>query len=323
MGDVQVTTEPQRQEVCPKLEHLGAIYALEQVSGFGPVKFRALHDAGIDARTAIENPETLPFTGRTGEKLRKGIDALTKDDLDTAISQASSQLERASEFSASILVHGSPDYPERVYASNNPVPVLYVRGDPAMWRGTGSVAVVGSRATRQPYAEGARKFASVAARKGMVIVSGFAVGADTIAHTAAFDAGGRTVCVMPCGLDQVFPPENRDLWKRLLSYSEAVFVSEFRFGLRASSLTLRKRNKLIVAFSQGVFVAQSVIDGGAMNAYRCGREQRKPVATFSADGSKETSGNAMIAEDSRTGSYAFEPNCEESIIESWLEQLQT
>ena len=120
--------------------------------------------------------------------------------------RAIEQLERASSCAASILVHSDPDYPRRVYESNNPVPVLYVRGDPNIWQGSGSVAVVGSRLTRDPYASCARNFAAIAARMGMIIVSGFAIGADSIGHKAARDVGGRTICVMPCGLDQVFPP---------------------------------------------------------------------------------------------------------------------
>lgn len=312
-----------RSGSCPDVDNLGAIFALEQISGFGPVKFRAMYDSGLDAQAAIENPNLLPFEGRTGEKLRRGIDALSEDDLAAAKSLAADQLNRADEHSASILVHGDSQYPKQVYASNYPVPVLYVRGDPKVWRDAGSIAVVGSRKTRRPYSDCAQAFTSVAARKGLVIVSGFAIGADSIGHTEAFATRGRTICVMPCGLDMVFPPENRELWKQLMQYPRAVFVSEYGFGLRTSSLLLRKRNKLIVAFSQGVLVAQSAIDGGAMNAYRFGREQKKPVATFRADGSKETSGNAVIAEDSRTGACAFESKCNESSYELWLQRLSS
>lgn len=312
-----------RSGSCPDVDNLGAIFALEQVSGFGPVKFRAMYDSGLDAQAAIEDPHLLPFEGRTGEKLRRGIDALSEDDLAIAKSRAADQLARADEHSASILVHGDSEYPKQVYASNYPVPVLYVRGDPKVWQDAASIAVVGSRKTRRPYSDCAQAFASLAARKGMVIVSGFAIGADSIGHTEAFATGGRTICVMPCGLDMVFPPENRELWEQLLKYPQAAFVSEYGFGLRASSLLLRKRNKLIVAFSQGVLVAQSAIDGGAMNAYRFGREQKKPVATFNADGSEETSGNALIAEDRRTGACAFESTCNESSYELWLQGLSS
>ena len=322
-ADRRAKGEHKPREVRPGAERLAALYVLERVSGFGPAKFRAMHDAGIHPRAAIENPSALPFRGRTGEKLRQGIAALSDGDLAAGQSRAVDQLKRAEQFSASILVHGDGRYPERVYASNNPVPVLYVRGDPAIWDRNGSVAIVGSRKTRAPYAVGARTFAIVAAKIGMAVVSGFAIGADSIGHRAALEAGGGTICVMPCGLDKVFPPENRGLWEELLAYPSAAFVSEFGFGQRASSLLLRKRNKLIVAFAAGVLVAQSAVDGGAMNAYRFGREQKKPVATFWPDGSEATSGNAVIARDNRTGALAFESTGNGSNYEAWLRQLSS
>ncbi len=302
----------------PGVDRLSALYTLERVSGFGPVKFRAMHEAGVDPQTAIRNPDLLPFTVRIGEKLRRGIQSHSQVEVDAGWVRAVEQLERARGLSASILVHGDPDYPERVYASNNPVPVLYVRGDPTIWNGLGTVAIVGSRNTREPYASGAGRIAMVAARQGMVVVSGFAMGADSIGHGAAVKAGGRTVCVMPCGLDNVFPPENRALWDELLAYPGAVFVSEFGFGQRVSSLLLRKRNKLIVAFAQGIVMAQSAVDGGAMNAYRFGREQRKAVATFRTDGTRDTSGNAVIEKDDRTGGFAFELTDDQSRYKTWL-----
>lgn len=305
----------------PEAARLAALYALERVTGFGPVKFRALHEAGIEPAAALDSPDLLPFKGRIGDKLRDGIGSLSPADFDAAHSRAAEQVERARSMGASIVTHGDPRYPQRVYASNNPVPVLYVRGDPLIWRDTAAVAVVGSRKTREPYAGAARAFAAVAARNGVVVASGFALGADSIGHEAAVDAGGRTVCVMPCGLDKVFPPENRALWERLLAHPKAVFVSEFGFGRRASSLLLRKRNKLIVAFAQGVLVAQSALDGGAMNAYRFAREQRKPVATFVQDGSDETRGNAAIENDARTGGFRLASTCRESEYEAWLRTL--
>ena len=314
---------PSSRQRCPEADRLGALYVLERVAGFGPVKFREMHDAGVTPEVAINDPERLPFRGLTGDKLRAAVRTLSAAAATAGRSRAIEQLERASECSASILVHGDPEYPKRVYESNNPEPVLYVRGDPAIWANSGSVAVVGSRSTRDPYASCARRFATTAAAKRMVVVSGFATGADSIGHRAAWEAGGRTVCVMPCGLDKVFPPENRGLWEELLAYAGAVFVSEFGFGQRASSLTLRKRNKLIVAFAQGVLVAQSAADGGAMNAYRFGRDQKKPVATFRADGSPHTTGNAAIAEGDRIHDVTFEVTADGSTYETWLDGLSS
>jgi DNA processing protein len=179
--------------------------------------------------------------------------------------------------------------------SNNPVPVLFVRGALDVLKIRRVVACVGSRQIHPPYDELHRAFARVACDEGFAISSGFALGADSIGHTAALDAKGRTICVMPCGLDRPFPPENRELWDRALIDKGAVFISEFPFGTRASSLTLRRRNKLIVAAALGVLVSQSSTTGGAMNAYRFALEQRKPVATFACNGKSDTSGNAAMS----------------------------
>ena len=89
-----------------------------------------MHDSGVDPQVAIENPDRLPFRGRTGDKLRSAIRTLSNAEVTAGRDRAIEQLERASECAASILVHGDPEYPRRVYESNNPVPVLYVRGDP-------------------------------------------------------------------------------------------------------------------------------------------------------------------------------------------------
>jgi len=323
-GEQRVTqTVPSSSERRPGLERLGALYVLGKVPGFGPVKFREMHDIGVAPQEAIEQPDLLPFRGRVGDKLRRAIGSLSPDDVARGRTRAAEQLKRAEENSASILVHGDAEYPKRVYASNNPVPVLYVRGTPATWDRAGAVAVVGSRNTREPYAKRTGEFVARAVRKEMLIVSGFAVGADSIGHRAARDAEGRTVCVMPCGLDKVFPPENRVLWEDLLAYPGAAFVSEFGFGQRASSLLLRKRNKLIVAFAQGVLVAQSAADGGAMNAYRFGREQRKPVATFKPDDTKDTTGNVRIAGDPRTGGVALGVDGDSSEFDKWIDRLSS
>ena len=305
----------------PAVDRLAALYVLERVSGFGPIKFREMHEAQVDPQEAVRSPNSLPFGGRAGEKIRAAIRDLSSADVSSARERADEQLRRATESTAAILVHGDPRYPLRVYESNNPVPVLYVRGDPAVWSGGESVAVVGSRNTREPYASSVRAFAATAVRKGKAIVSGFAAGADSIGHMTARDAGGRTICVMPCGVDKVFRRRTGICGTSSSPIPGQTFVSEFGFGQRASSLRLRKRNKLIVAFAQGILVAQSAAAGGAMNAYRFGREQRKPVATFKSDGREDTAGNTLIGQDPKTGRVVFKGAADQAQYETWLDGL--
>jgi len=199
--------------------------------------------------------------------------------------------------------------------------VLYVRGNIEALRQKKSVACVGSRAIREPYSGLHRKFSEAAVSDGFAIVSGFALGADSIGHRFVAEHGGLTICVMPCGLDRPFPPENKDLWDQLLQAGRAVFISEFPFGMRASSLTLKKRNKMITALALGVLVSQSSAAGGAMNAYRFARDQKKPVATFSHDGKPDTSGNKLITDEPLTGDQVFPAATNTRMYKQWLEKL--
>ena len=305
----------------PSTEDLAAVLALESIKGFGPQKFRELTDAGLVARDVLRDPEALPTGGKRGQAFREELRALAQRDLHEFEQRASRQLERASDEGASILLHGHPAYPRTLWASNNPVPVLYVRGDLGLLNAGPSVACVGSRQIRPPYEERQREFARHAAQKQWLVVSGFALGADSTAHRAAHDAKGATACVMPCGLDRPFPPENRGLWREFRDYAGAVLVSEFPFGTGAVALTLRKRNKTIVGLALGVLIGQSSAKGGAMNAFRFAKEQRKPVATFAPDGDDATSGNAEILDSHGTAFPADRIDTE--AWDRWLRSLSS
>jgi DNA protecting protein DprA len=288
--------------VTPMLEHevgitredLASLLLLESVRGFGPQKFKELHEAGLAPKDVLLEPVKLPTAGKRGDAFREAIVGLDDGARDLAQARAVRQLVRAHEHKARVVTYADPHYPGNVYVSNNPVPVLYVRGDLDLLTDTRAVACVGSRDIRPPYDDLHYRFARRAAERGFTIVSGFALGADTIGHRAAFEANAATTLVMPCGLDLPFPPENKSLFTELMKYEMALAVSEFAFGTLASALTLRKRNKLIVAFAQGVLLSQTSATGGAMNAYRFALEQRKPVATFKSNGTERTSGNDVI-----------------------------
>lgn len=278
------------------IEELADLFLLDGIKGFGPQKFRQLWEAEVRVREVLVHPERLPIGGKTGSRLRSEIEQLDERRTELARGRAVRQILRAHENGARILTYDSPAYPGSVLESNNPISVLYVRGSLEVLARRAAIACVGSRQIGPPYEQRHRALAGFAAREGWVIVSGFATGADRVGHEAALEGGGATILVMPCGLDRPFPPENRDLWERLLRYDGAAMVSEFPFGTPAAALTLRKRNKLIVSFARGVLVSQSSMKGGAMNAYRFALEQKKPVATFEPMGTPETGGNRQIAD---------------------------
>jgi DNA protecting protein DprA len=304
------------------VEELTALYVLDGLKGFGPQKFKELHASGLMPAAIVKDWSALPTAGKRGDYLRRQLESERGKLEPVARVRAAKQIAAAHKQGARIITYRDPCYPPNVFRSNYPAPILFVRGSLAVLTETKAVACVGSRKTRPPYTELEIEFVKLACRAGFTVVGGFALGADTIGHEEAWKAGGRTVCVMPGGLDRPFPPENRRLWDELLRYSGAAFVSELGFGARASALTLRKRNKLIVAFARGVLVAQSARDGGAMNAFRFAVEQKKSVATFAADGTTDTSGNQLIADETWTKTLPGN-GADPKAYEAWLRELSS
>ena len=280
-------------------EELAAWHLLMSVRGLGPKAAAAIHTAGLTSTELIDNPDLYPLQGKRAQAIVKALKTLSHSHRESAYTFAKTQIQRARRLDATIISYGDVDYPPLVWRSNNPIPILWTRGNTSILRSKKMVACVGSRKITSYYSRLQETFVDVALQEGFAITSGFAMGADSVGHRRALSGGGTTICVMPCGVDLVFPPENRTLWHELMDSGQAVFVSEFALGRRAESLTLRKRNKLIVAAAQGVLVGQTSKSGGAMNAFRFGVEQKKPVATFEADGSEGTSGNREIIESAK------------------------
>jgi DNA processing protein len=303
------------------LKELAAQYALQSIRGFGPAKFREIYHAERTFREVIDDPGRFPARGTIGETLRKEI-AGVHDRFSEFEDRAQKQIATASKLGARIVVYHSVEYPSQLLNSNDPVPALYLLGSTGVLSDPRTVALVGSRKIRDPYARLHTEAARSAVRLGLTVVSGFALGADTLGHRAAYESGGRTICVMPSGLDRPFPPENRRFWQELMRYDKAALVSEFPFGTGASSLTLRKRNKLIVALSQGVLMSQSAQGGGAMNAYRFALEVKRPFATFTHDATDETSGNREAAVAGKGDVTEIHRDFVDE-VETWLSRLSS
>lgn len=152
-------------------------------------------------------------------------------------------------------------YPGLLKEIHDPPIGLYVLGDYDFR--LPSVAIVGSRRTTL-YGQGvAREMARELARRGICVTSGLARGIDTFAHRGALDSeSGKTVAVMGCGLDIVYPPENIDLYREI--GKRGAVVSEFPFRRRADKQTFPMRNRLVSGMSQAVVVVESDQSGGSL-----------------------------------------------------------
>ena len=169
---------------------------------------------------------------------------------------------------------GSPDYPALLVDLPDPPAVLYVDGDAAVL-GLPQLAVVGSRNPTALGRDTATQFARHLASSGLAITSGLALGIDAAAHRGALEAGGRTVAVLGCGLDRVYPPEHEGLARSIAA--QGALVSELPVGTPPLKQHFPRRNRLIAGLSVGTLVVEAAVGSGSLITARLAAEQGREV----------------------------------------------
>jgi DNA processing protein len=167
------------------------------------------------------------------------------------------------------------EYPVNLRHIADPPPYFFQRGS-VMPGDTKYVAVVGARAASDAGRRMAQRLGMELAAKGFTIVSGLARGIDSEAHQGALDAGGRTVAVLGCGVDIVYPPENRKLAEAMLEGSGAL-ISELPLGTPPIAENFPTRNRLISGLCLGVVVVEAAEKSGSLITARVALEQDRQV----------------------------------------------
>ena len=167
-----------------------------------------------------------------------------------------------------------PRYPAQLREIYDPPVMLFARGRAELLQAT-LFGVVGTRRPT-PYGLAAtERLAGDLARAGLVIVSGMARGIDTTAHKAALAAGGDTVAVLGCGVDVVYPAENRKLAEELAS--KGLILSEFAMGSTAFPQNFPIRNRIISGIGVGLLVVEGAQYSGSAITARLAIDQGKEV----------------------------------------------
>lgn len=239
------------------------IYALSKAQGIGTVKGRKILDyadlssAGnflaslrnlssheyVEIKNAIENTDFQSVEKTLTEKEIKYVTVL-----DT-------------------------DYPESLRPYPDMPLALFCKGDVSLLNRP-SFAVVGTRFPTRYGIRATEEFVSSLSDR-FVIVSGMARGIDSCAHRTALKAGGKTVAVLGCGVDIVYPPENLSLYRDIISYGLA--VSEYEPGVGASSYNFPARNRIISGLSKSVLVTEAGLKSGTMLTINSAIAQGKDV----------------------------------------------
>lgn len=137
-------------------------------------------------------------------------------------------------------------------------------------------AIVGTRNPSIYGSQIAKKISSELAGAGFTIVSGLALGIDAIAHRGALDANGKTIAVLGCGVDIIYPAYNRFLYNQIIE-KNGVVISEFPPGKTVEKGLFISRNRIISGLSKGVLVVEGQEKSGALITARYAGEQGKEV----------------------------------------------
>lgn len=239
---------------------------LARTDRVGPVTFQQLLHRFGSAERALE---ALPDLIRRG-----GGHGFTPE----SAGRVEAELAGGERIGARLIVLGDPDYPALLAAVDPPPPVLWTLGDGSLMSRP-CIAVVGARIASAGGQRIARGLAQQLGEAGHVVVSGLARGIDGAAHAGALPTG--TVAVLGGGVDDIYPPDNADLYRQIAE--QGCVVSESPVGARAQARDFPRRNRIISGLSRGVIVVEAELRSGSLITARLAAEQGRDV--FAVPGS--------------------------------------
>jgi DNA processing protein len=138
------------------------------------------------------------------------------------------------------------------------------------------IAVIGSRKVT-PYGRlVTQKLTAELAKKGVVIISGLALGVDSIAHASCLQAGGATIAVLPSGLDKIYPSSHGQLGKEIVARG-GLLVTEYPFNTEPRRENFIARNRIIAGLAEGLLITEAALNSGSLHTARFALELGIPV----------------------------------------------
>ncbi|MEE8126566.1 MAG: DNA-processing protein DprA [Nitrospirales bacterium] len=245
---------------------------LRAVKGLGPITYtRLINRFGSPDAIWTNNLSELVAEGDLSPSLVKALHQPLPPETHAHIKKELAAVQEGRFF---ILTLADAQYPARLKTIPDPPPILYCTGE-LQDRDQHALAIVGSRKGSHSGRAFTRQLSGDLAALGFTIVSGLARGIDAAAHEGALSRSGRTIAVLGCGIDQVYPPEHGQLRKRI--EQQGVVFSEFPMETPPHSYHFPQRNRLISGLSLGVIVTEATSRSGSLITARMALEQNREV----------------------------------------------
>jgi DNA processing protein len=253
----------------PPDDELRELLRLTLVPGIGPATFHALLERFETGRRVMRaSAGELRQVPGVGTVLADRIVA-SRTDVDPE-----TELLLCQKHGVRILLRDRPGYPALLHDIHDPPPLLYARGavepDDAL-----AIALVGSRRCTPYGVRTCETLARSLARAGLTVVSGLARGIDAAAHRGALRAGGRTLAVVANGLEDIYPPEHRELAEQIAA--AGAILSEMPMRQQPIAGLFPQRNRLIAGLCLGVVVVEAAPRSGSLLTAQHAMEQNREV----------------------------------------------
>jgi DNA processing protein len=260
--------QPERRGVALSDRQRLSWLRLIRSENVGPATFRQLINIYGSAESALD---ALPELSKRGGA-RQSVRIAT-------VSEAEREIAATAKLGGKIVGIGEPDFPSLLRASDNPPPMVTIKGNPAVFA-LPAVSIVGARNASLAGIKFTRKLANDLAMDGKAIVSGMARGIDTAAHEASLSTG--TVAVLAGGLDHPYPPENLEMFAAIPDRGGAI-VCEMPLGWEPRARDFPRRNRVIAALGLGLVVIEAAKRSGSLISARFAGELGRLV--FAVPGS--------------------------------------
>jgi DNA processing protein len=264
--------------------------ALSMAPGVGSVLFKRLIQAfGSPEGVFKASPRKLAQVEGIGPKV---VGSLGKFDWKHRVEK---ELRSSQKIGARLVTWEDEEYPTNLKQIYDPPPVLYLLGSLSR-RDQVAVAVVGSRYPTTYGKLAAERIAMGLGGRGITVVSGLARGVDSCAHRGALSGGGRTIGVLGCGIDIIYPSENRELFDQVAA--QGAVLTEFPLGTPPDSDHFPIRNRVISGLSLGVAVVEATRRSGSLITARFALEQGRDVYAVpgNVDSARSEGTNRLIKE---------------------------
>lgn len=251
-------------------DYLKEYLTFSNANGIGPIRFDALISYFKNISNAYEAPEKDIAHVIGSNFAKKFIEFKHGFDVDKYI-------RKLDKHQVSVLTRDSSGYPKQLLEISDPPICLYVKGNISSFDWDDFYfAVVGTRKPSEYGKEITRTLSQSLALSSCIIVSGMALGVDSIAHWQAVKSSKKTIAVLGCGVDVIYPSSNTNLYNKIIE-TGGLIISEFPLGRITRKGHFVARNRIISGISKGVLITEGLVDSGSLITARFALSQGKDV----------------------------------------------